>query len=218
MVQEHAPVEAVLPPELVLDEPLVTDEQIAQGPPADVELSAFEHVEWAMRKMAAAQARLDALAERYAEMVGRIERWYEQEAAGDRQSIDYFTGLIERYAVARRERHPDGPATYNFPSGKVITRRKKDPTIEVEDEKALAAWLVTEQPQLVRDACRVDVHPRISDLREHFLITADHGVAFPVEDELVPVPGVYVAEPQITAGKIVLTQEEQTDDRTDDDD
>lgn len=206
-----------LPPELILvgEDPPVDDATL-QGDTdlSDVELDGFDQVEWALRRMARAQRNLDVVAARRAEMVDQIDTWFTNETYADRHTVERLTGIVQRYALARRTEHPDGPATYSFPSGSVPTRRTKEPAIVIDDEKALIAWLLKTQPDMARDVCRFDVHPRISDLRERLRIVDSPlvGGKVAVEPEGGEhVPGVHVQPPTITVGDITLSTQQEDD-------
>lgn len=205
-----------LPPELMLAEPPVDDDTL-QGDTdlSDVELDGFDQVEWALRRMARAQRNLDDVGARRAQMIDQIDTWHTDATHADRKVVARLTDVVKRYALARRTEHPDSGATFTFPSGSVATRRTKEPAIVIDDEKALVAWLLTTQPEMARDVCRFDVHPRISDLRERLRI-ADSPVVIGGKVAVEPeggehVPGVHVEPPTITVGEITLSTQQEDD-------
>jgi len=206
---QHEP--TALPPELVLDEPPVDEETLAglaTNDPEPIELGSWEEVEWAFRRLARSRSALDVLATRYGEMVGRIEEWYASEAAADRRTVDYLTGLIERYGVAHRQRDPK-TATLRFPSGEVKTTFRREPRVDVTDEKELISWCLGHMsPEEAQRVIAQQLSIRVTALREHVVIAAvsdTEDVAVTRDGE--PVPGVVVKPPEITA-KIQLTQED----------
>lgn len=193
-----------LPPELALDEPLISDD-VLTGPPEDTEhvvLGGWEEVEWAFRRLARSRVALDQLADRYAEMVGRIEQWYEREAAADRRAVDYLTGLLERYGEASRLLDPR-TATLRFPSGTIKTTWRKEPRVVIEDEQAAIAWVLLhlrdEAPEMLHQKLTL----RITELRKRVQIADDTVITSDGE----VVEGVTVEPPAITA-TIELSQED----------
>ena len=57
--------------------------------------------------------------------------------AGQAQrTLEFFTGHLEAYAVAERER--TGDATLKLPSGKVSTRRNQQAVVVVDEDQVLA--------------------------------------------------------------------------------
>lgn len=208
----------LLPPDLATDDPPVPEDELQRigegGEPENPDrvIETFGHVEWAFRRLAQSRARLDELAEQYAEMVGRIEAWYERECGPERSTVLYLSGLIERYAMARRTYDPEGPATFRFPSGSVTTRRTKERQVVIGDKKELVSWLAEHVP-LAAVTCRIELHPRISDLRDRVEMGDDGAVIYkqPNDDgeyDVVTVPGLAVEEPHVDVTSIDLTQED----------
>jgi hypothetical protein len=94
--------------------------------------------EWAMRKLAAAEAELEELRLRAEDWKERIQAWFDQAARRPQRSAAFFTGHLESYAVARRE--ATGAATVTLPSGVVRTSGRK-PAAEVADAREVASLL-----------------------------------------------------------------------------
>lgn len=97
-----------------------------------------DEAEWAMRKLAVLQEREADVKARHAIWAERIARNLAGEVARVRPGIDYFTGRIKTYALARRQLA--GEKTTRLPSGTVATRGSDTPRATVADEAAVVAW------------------------------------------------------------------------------
>lgn len=125
-----------------------------------------DEAEWAMRKLASAQARL-AAAERKAEVWrSQIDAWLADVTAADRSSVEFFRDRLERYAVANRA--ATGEASLRLPSG-TVTTRKVAARIAVEDPTAvgLLGWVhATIDADQVADVVKVTERVRVRALAD----------------------------------------------------
>lgn len=200
-----------LPPELALDTPPFDDDDLAAMANEEYadegtqwQLTSWEEVEWAFRRLARSRAALDRLADRYAEMVGRIDQWYEQEKRADTKAADYLTALIERFGVAARARDPR-TATLHFPSGTIKTTLRKEPRAIAADERAALEWARDNMPEAVRLTPSLS----ISVLRDHIAIVGGGDTEWKaVTEDGELVPGLVVEPPGVTAKAQLPTQEE----------
>lgn len=158
----------LLPPELAVDSPPLTDDDLATyfavmdaGPNAGmshtgqedpemaeaVELGAVVHgwrveaddqAEWALRKLALANEELRRLAEQAQEWQARIGAWFQQAAHTHQRTAAYMEERLADYALRLRE--VGGPATLQLPSGTIKTTEQK-PKVEVADDALLARML-----------------------------------------------------------------------------
>lgn len=94
--------------------------------------------EWALRKLAAAEADVERLRLQAEDWTARITAWFQQAAKRPVQTVAYMTGQLERYALDRREE--TGAATLTLPSGVVSTREQK-PAPQVDDDETVGAVL-----------------------------------------------------------------------------
>lgn len=152
-----------IPAALAVDEPPISDGDLAQlfdaavalaadcaiDPDAAVEQLAADETaprwaisdlggaEWAMRHVAEADAELASLGAQRDEWVRRIGAWFDQATAGQLARRAFFAGHLERWGVAQRL--ATGKATFTVPSGVVRTRETK-PKVAVRDEAAIIEW------------------------------------------------------------------------------
>jgi len=110
-----------LPPEIERWEPTTQDE-----------------AEWAMRLLAAYQAEAAAISDQAALWREPIDVWEAAELRRIVRKAEFFTGHLERFALAWRQR--TDRATLALPSGKVTTT-KQPRRIYVGDEAAVWEWL-----------------------------------------------------------------------------
>lgn len=182
----------LLPPELALDDdpgPLST---------ADLDngwVDDDERAEWAMRVLVGAQTRIiDATLQRD-RWIARITRWYDDTTAADRNRVGHLTGILERYAIAVRER--DGRKSVKLPSGDIETRCPTEPRVEITDPKAVLVWAKDTDAACVKTVEEV----LVSQLRPLVKIVpltddGDWGV-FDADGNFVP--GVAIVDPETTA-------------------
>lgn len=91
--------------------------------------------EWAMRRLAEADANLRTLSQQATDWSKRIQEWFEQRAKPLERRADFFRDHLHRYALARRE--AGAGATLVLPSGKVGTLPGR---VRVEVDDAFREW------------------------------------------------------------------------------
>lgn len=93
--------------------------------------------EWAMAQLADTRSQQLDVAERAAEWAQRIQAWWDNAAGPLERRAAFFTGHLERWAVAERE--ATGKATVTLPSG-VVRTRATAAAVEVLDDAAVVEW------------------------------------------------------------------------------
>lgn len=152
-----AAVENPIPADLAFDAPPLTDDDLEayfaledaqEAGTADEATPVPEHpvglftitdlglAEWAMRRKAAAEAEVAALAEQRDDWMRRIGEWFDQAARRPARTAAFMTERLEAFGLAERARNPK-VATIPLPSGVIKTTASK-PTAEVADDEAAA--------------------------------------------------------------------------------
>lgn len=150
--------------------------------------------EWAMERVRLAQLELDRLHEQYQLWRQRLDDWLADNGQEARAAVEFFTGHLERYAIAQRE--AGGPATVKLPGGKIATRKASRAVIVADEEALLASdleWLgeVLAEPRVLVSKLRD--HVRIVDVKVgdrytwecgHWYVPAppDHGVDYGMDE------------------------------------
>lgn len=110
------------------------------------EITDDELAEWALRKIAAAQERIDQV-ERQAEAEwARIAHFRETRTRNDADTITYFTALLERYHAQRIAEDPS-LKTIHLPHGELVSRARQ-PRIEFELDEFIP-WAIDNAPEVV---------------------------------------------------------------------
>jgi len=145
---------------------------------------------WAMRKIRAARDRMadiDAVAAREVE---RITEWAEKAKSGPQRDEDFFTGLLQAYAM--RERLA-GRKTVSTPYGRVSSREGRA-RVTVTDPDAAVPWLVAHG----MDSCvRTTTSVNVAGVKASELLIADGGAVVDVETGEA-VPGLASEEPGLS--------------------
>lgn len=117
----------------------LADDENAMTVPARVarwRCESDDAAEWAMRKLALAEAELSRLREQANEWAERIELWFRNAAREHERTADFMAERLRDYGLRRRE--AGGGATLELPSGVIKTTLSK-PAVTVEDDAALYA-------------------------------------------------------------------------------
>lgn len=180
MAKEPGP----LPPELAMNTPPLTDDDLAAVVAWDLSAEEQrqledlpEHIvrwrpeddgaaEWAMRHLVAVGLELDELNEQAGEWLEQIQRWLDHRAKPLRAKQRFFVGHLERYGLDYRERTKK--ATVTLPSGKVRTTEYQR-TIKVEDHDTLAEW--------VRENLEEDEAAKVVQVKTTVLVSELKGAA-----------------------------------------
>lgn len=147
------------------------------------------NADWACRKIAQAQARMD---ERKAFVQAEIERlaaWQEEQDARDQATIDYMTSLLQPYFATLQESGALGKRkSYKLPHG-TLQVRKAGPKWR-RDEAALLEW--AKEQGLVR----VKESPDWAGISKRLVPSGEYAGAAAVDAETGEVvPGVQLEEP-----------------------
>lgn len=94
--------------------------------------------EWAMRKLALAQAEVAQLQAQAQEWADRIQHWFVQAARPHADTLVYMEERLADYGLRRRQ--AGGSATLNLPSGAIKTTSSSR-AVEVADDEAVAAYV-----------------------------------------------------------------------------
>ena len=92
--------------------------------------------QWAMRSLAVAQRKIDAIEYRAATERERIDTWCELSTKSSRNTVQYFELALESFAVRMRE---EGVKTLTFPDGYVSSRSTPAKVI-VENADLFFKW------------------------------------------------------------------------------
>ena len=202
-----------MPPELVLDEPPWSDEEldIATGPGASaaeverfaqIELVGTEQAQWAMATLARLTRLRDELKAQADAWHARIDAWYasaDHPLAGRAAFID---DRLQRYGLAVRER--SHVATVSLPSGAVQTRKRGEHVVS-DDDDVVVAFLhgLLDSGEITRlefdDAVKTTESLRISELRKlvRIVTVGENQLVLFGDDQVVP--GVHVEAEAVTA-------------------
>jgi hypothetical protein len=103
--------------------------------------------EWAIRKIAAAQARIKDADKLYQGELYRLECWHRDTTKSDTERIEFFQGLLTAYHAAQLAEDP-GRKTIKLPHG-TLTSRAQGPVYEFTDD--YLAWAAKNAPETLRE-------------------------------------------------------------------
>lgn len=129
--------------------PTVADDESGNEATDRIERWEIEHpgeAAWAMAHVAAATAEIEMHQANYDEWRARLDAWLDHTTRRARQTREFFTGHLGRWALANRT---DKVKSFELPAGKVTTKAGSV-TLEVEDQDLLFEWL-DNHPTLVPD-------------------------------------------------------------------
>lgn len=112
---------------------------------------------WAMRKLAAAKARLHDIALIAESEIARIQHWAEQQSREPMRDTAYFEGILVEYGMAQRV---EGRKTVSTPYG-AIKSRTGQPKYTFTDKDEFLAWARVHRPGWVA----VKEEPALSVIR-----------------------------------------------------
>lgn len=138
---------------------------------------------WAMRKAAAAKARLHDIQLIAESEIERIQHWAEKESREPMRDLDYFEGILIEYAMKQRA---EGRKTVSTPYGAVKSRSGQAKYVFV-DKEGFVAWAKQNHP----DWIAVKEEPALSALRDSNIVNA----ADPETGEVIP--GLEVQPPTV---------------------
>lgn len=164
--------------------------------------------EWAMAKLAAVTARVDAMKAHADHLMAQIDSWFHGEMEkrqGDWPSLRdqqvFFASHLEAYA--RAERDEKGRKTIPLVSGDVATR-SNPARLVIEDEDALIGWALENAPDLIVTVSKIPA----ARLKQSIVVTDAGEVVlhdfdpdeFQRPDEILPglPPGVGIEPAHVT--------------------
>jgi phage host-nuclease inhibitor protein Gam len=113
---------------------------------------------WAMRSLAVAQRKIDAIEYRAATERERIDTWCELSTKSSRNTVQYFELALESFAVRMRE---EGVKTLTFPDG-YVSSRSTPAKVVVENADLFVKWCETTAHS---DWVRVKKEPDIAAIK-----------------------------------------------------
>jgi hypothetical protein len=140
--------------------------------------------DWCLRKLARARAQRAEVDNLLKERIEHLRRWHEDATAPLAKEEGHWLGLLEDYALWRREE--TGAKSVKLPNGELATRLQRA-AVEITDAKALLAWLDDQDADLMDRWCKLEPQPQVSRLKEDVAITPA-GVCY--EGEVIPGLGV----------------------------
>lgn len=97
--------------------------------------------DWAMRKYAHTEARIEEAKLAAAEFHRQIDAWLARETSPLERRANYFAGLLTEFLRKRREDPADGRASIPLPSGDIVSRKvPARPEIIEEDKERFINW------------------------------------------------------------------------------
>ena len=127
---------------------------------------------WAMKKLAVSQRRIDAIKRQAHDEVERIERWVAHATKSDQATVDYFTEALANYV--KRVREEDGRKSLSLPDGTVRSREVKE-SFKVEDLDTFVKW-VEQSPDLVNKWLRTKVEANVQAVKAGVFYSGGLGV------------------------------------------
>jgi hypothetical protein len=119
---------------------------------------------WALRKIARAEAEIARVEAVAYEEVARITQWKADTVRGPKDDIGFFKAHLVDYRRRLEDADPQLPKTYKLPAGD-LTRRKGATRIEVTDEAAFVAWAEANDPSLLS---RKPLVSRLKDQKDRY--------------------------------------------------
>ena len=94
---------------------------------------------WAMRRLAQAQRRIEAVKAQAQVEIDRINRWIENNTISQARTVERIERLLGDYLMTVREDETDGRKKLDFPDGTVSSRLTPS-KVAVDDAEAFIAW------------------------------------------------------------------------------
>lgn len=150
--------------------------------------------DWAIRKIAQAQQRIEGRKQFVETEINRLREWQEAQDKKDEQTIGFFTAALQSY-FERLRRHGllGDRKSYSLPHGTLQVRTTR-PRWARADVDALTRWASE------RGLVRTKVEPAWADISKHLRPTGDYpgaGALYvdPETGDVVDVPGVTLESP-----------------------
>ena len=94
---------------------------------------------WAMRRLAQAQRRIEAVKAQAQVEIDRINRWIENNTISQARTVERIERLLGDYLMTVREDETDGRKKLDFPDG-TVSSRVTPSKVAVDDAEAFIAW------------------------------------------------------------------------------
>lgn len=133
--------------------------------------------EWAMAKLAEAERKVAELTEQRNAQMERAQAWWARTVRDPQRTVGYMQAQLVDYAMRQRDA---GKLTTILPSGEIPTRKGPDPCVDIDDEAALVAWALTNQPAIVTSTHKVG----LTDLRTVAVIVGEKVLT--ADGEVIP--------------------------------
>lgn len=179
----------------LVDSPLAADdivnaflyhENAEGGGPPRWRIESDDVAEWAMVKLAEAQADLAQTRRQRASYAERIDQWYARSTAESTRSAAFFEAHLMLWALTKRSTTAGATKTAKLPSGEVRTRKPGPWKPAIADPTALLEWAIDKREtgrNIVRSRLLLDV--LVSALAEVAICVAVDGDAAVGEEVVV---------------------------------
>jgi|SRR5690625_667599 len=154
-------------------------EEIEQEQTQRFKVTDVNSLNWALRKMAAIDAKIKEVNGLADAEIERIENYRKQELSSLQQSQDFFQGLIGEYALKRREEDPKFKSE-KTPYGRITWTKKQPKWIYSDDE--IIAYL---EENKRNDLLRIKKEPVKTEIKKLFRVN-DDGRVFDEDGQEVP--------------------------------
>jgi hypothetical protein len=189
-------------PDPVLFDRYVNDDDVLSETDADI-LNRFRvdddyKAEWAMRKLAAAQAEIDALEAERDRQRAELDAWFDRRTRPSRRTVSFMGDLLTGYGYEQAE---EGRKTVDLPSGKIrATDRRHTPRIVIDDPTAVSMWAEETLDFETISEIIPPLPPKVlvSKLGANVTVTETDLGPIVVDANGVPVPGVHVEYGDLT--------------------
>lgn len=181
----------------------LTDHLLADGPALEepdqreaFRIDGDRLANWALGKLAAAQAEDDRLRQLAEAERARVTEWEDDARRAVRHDIDFFTGKLIDYRRQLEADDPKLPRTYKLPGGSITVRAGRD-RLTVTDEAALVEWAL-EHPEMGALSMK-PLTSKLADLPR--VVFEDEGPGCVIDTTTgAAIPGVVVTPGQPTYG------------------
>lgn len=144
-----------------------------------------QQANWALRKIKQHQKQMENNNATAKAEIERIKEWNQQENDKAQQSIDYFQGLLAKYALSKREKDPKFKSM-NLPQGR-LAFRKQQPKWNYDDKVLIESL----KQANMSDFIRIKEEPDKSVIKKAFEVN-DGKVINPDTGEIIE--GITVTE------------------------
>lgn len=155
------------------------------------QITGFDSLNWAFRKVAALQAKVNEVETLAAAEKQRIDQWASTELKPIQNSIEFFQFLITEYHAKQLAEDPKAK-TITTPYGKSKTRKSKEQPDKANEELILQHVIENEMDEYIKNSVKW------SELKKTLKIAEISGEKVVVDENGQLVPGVTVKPESIT--------------------